>query len=87
MKKPADVEDLAASLSAAATAPLVRPPQELASKGRPGRAKREARVPVFLRVPDTLYARYDAEAVARTKATGRGVTVQQVMLEKLGGGL
>jgi hypothetical protein len=30
-----------------------------------------------------LYEEYDREAVRRTKATGRGVTVQQVILDRL----
>jgi hypothetical protein len=40
-------------------------------------------VSVFLRMNGQLYEEYDQEAVRRTKATGRGVTVQQVILEKL----
>jgi hypothetical protein len=87
MKKPVNVEDLAAGLTAAASAPLVRPPQEPASKVKPGRPKGEPTVAVYLRVPNGIYARYDAEAVTRTKATGKGVTVQQVILEKLDGSL
>ena len=40
---------------------------------------------VFLRLSPELFAKIDAEAVERTKATGRGVTVQQVIVEKLEG--
>jgi hypothetical protein len=40
-------------------------------------------VSVFLRMNGPLFEEYDQEAVRRTKATGRGVTVQQVILEKL----
>jgi hypothetical protein len=32
-----------------------------------------------------LYEQYDEEAVRRTKQTGRGVTVQQVILDRLAG--
>jgi hypothetical protein len=38
---------------------------------------------VFLRLSQDLYDQYDEEAVRRTKATGRGVTVQQVILDRL----
>ncbi len=87
MRKPTNVEDLAAKLSAAAHAPLVAPPQdEAAPKPRPQRT-REASVPVFIRLPGKLHARYEAEAVARTKVSGKGVTIQQVIIEKLEGGL
>lgn len=40
-------------------------------------------VPVFLRLSQDLYEHYDGEAVRRTRATGRGVTVQQVILDRL----
>ena len=42
---------------------------------------------VFLRLPADIHAKYETEAVARTKKTGKGVTVQQVMIEKLDGAL
>jgi hypothetical protein len=42
-------------------------------------------VSVFLRLPFDLHSRLEAEAIARTKATGKGVTVQQVILDKLAG--
>ena len=90
MRKPANVEDLAAKLSAAAHAPLVAPPQDSAApaaqKTRPQRTK-ESSIPVFIRLPSKLHAHYDAEAVARTRASGKGVTIQQVIIEKLEGGL
>lgn len=81
MKKPVDVQDLTTSLTAAAATPLVQIPPE-----HPQRQKK-ASVSVFLRMPADLHARYEAEAVARTKASGKGVTVQQVMIEKLDGAL
>jgi hypothetical protein len=86
MKKPADVEDLTARLKAASSAPLVAmPPQE--EPARRAHAKKAVSKPLFLRVPGHLYARYEAEATRRTKETGKGVTIQQVMLEKLEGDL
>ena len=58
-------------------------PAALPEKSR--KAPNRATVPVFLRLSQTLYAQYDAEAVRRTKETGRGVTVQQVILDRLAG--
>ena len=42
---------------------------------------------MVLRLPSDLHARLEGEAVNRTKATGKGVTVQQIILEKLAGAL
>ena len=84
MKKPANVADLTASLTAAATAPLVPRPEEAPAEPATRRKKANISVPVFLRVPKGIYDRYDAEAMARTKATGKGVSVQQIMIERLG---
>ena len=85
MKRPANVEDLTTTLTAAATAPLVRAVMDMAPE-RPTRQKRGS-VSVFLRLPADIHAKYETEAVARTKKTGKGVTVQQVMIEKLDGAL
>lgn len=93
MKKPKDVTDLANRLASAASTPLVAP----APVAQPYEAKREdlmpaagkrksparSTVPVFLRLSKDLYDHYDGEAVRRTRATGRGVTVQQVILDRL----
>jgi hypothetical protein len=49
------------------------------------KAPNRATVPVFLRISQVLYEQYDEEAVRRTKQTGRGVTVQQVILDRLAG--
>ena len=90
MKRPADVEDLTARLKTASSAPLVQPSPQIArsTEENPTRAKKAAASkPVFLRVPGELYGQYEAEATKRTRATGKGVTVQQVMLEKLAGAL
>jgi len=84
MKKPKDVPELASRLASAATTPLVtteQSPTETQPKSRKG--PKRSSVSVFLRLPAELYKHYDAEAVNRTKATGRGVTVQQVILDRL----
>lgn len=94
MKKPKDIANLASRLTDAATAPLVQaspvPPTAAAPQPQPQprtvKAKKRGTVSVFLRLPPDLFTRIDAEAVNRTKATGRGVTVQQVILDKLSGG-
>jgi len=93
MRRPKGVEDLASKLTAAAHAPLVSPvaaasstpalpPAEAAAPTRRGRTA-AATVPLFLRVPSDLHTRLEAEAVKRTKATGKGVSVQQIVLEHL----
>lgn len=94
MKKPRDIQELASRLTTAVTAPLVAPgpasvaqpvneapPAELPEKRR--KAPNRSTVSVFLRISQTLYEQYDAEAVRRTRETGRGVTVQQVILDRL----
>jgi len=98
MKKPKDVLDLASRLASAASMPLVvhspispapAAPAiiEVAEPSIPQKLRKKApnrgTVPVFLRMSNTLYEEYDREAVRRTKATGRGVTVQQVILDRL----
>jgi hypothetical protein len=60
---------------------LPEPPQA------PARPKRERGVPVNLRMPEALLARYAAEAGRRSAAAGRTVTSQTVMLEVLAAGL
>jgi len=85
MKKPKDVPELASQLAAAASAPLVSQtaPQPAEGRGTGRRPPNRSSKSVFLRVPADLYAKFDSEAINRTKATGRGVTVQQVILDKL----
>jgi hypothetical protein len=87
MKKAKDVEDLAGRLAAAAATPLIAPaspaPSPKAARERPAKPKKKQRsLSVFLRVPHDLHERLEAEAIARTKRTGRGVTIQQIILEK-----
>lgn len=96
MKKPKDVADLASRLANAAATPLVIPvpavtepaenevPMQRMETPRK-KAPSRGTVAVFLRMSQTLYEEYDKEAVRRTKATGRGVTVQQVILDRLEG--
>lgn len=94
MKTPKDVNDLAARLMSGATKPLqvIAPevPAPLASEAAvesaPVPANNKAKrgsVSVFLRLPSSLHARVAAIATERTKQTGKGVTVQQVILEYL----
>jgi hypothetical protein len=91
MKKPKDVADLAARLTAGATTPLqvVTPavPPEPAPTAEPPSAPKRGSVSVFLRLPSALHARVADIATQRTKETGKGVTVQQVILELLERGL
>jgi len=87
MKKPTDIQSLADRLSSAAATPVGAAAPIATTESRPARAKspKRATVSVFLRLSSELFTKIDAEAVSRTKATGRGVTVQQVILEKLEG--
>ena len=79
MKKRPDIADLAATLSEAASKPLVP------SAAVPTGSRKRGSIAVFLKVPPDLHARLDQEAVNRTREAGKGVTVQQVILEKLQG--
>lgn len=93
MKKRHDVEELAKQLTTAAVTPLQKivqpapaPIPEVVAAPAPVAAKKKAKntaVPVFLRLPATMYQHFDNIAVARTKKTGRGVSVQQVIIEQL----
>lgn len=87
MKKPPDIQGLADRLSGAAATPVGAAPVIAATESKPARAKAPKRgtVSVFLRLSPELFTKIDAEAVSRTKATGRGVSVQQVILDKLEG--
>ncbi len=90
MKKASNIDDLASRLSQAATTPLVAPAAVTPPTVSPDRApstktQKRGSVSVFLRLPADLHAKLDEEATARTRATGRGVTVQQVILDRLAG--
>jgi hypothetical protein len=85
MKKAQGVEDLAGRLSEAATAPLLSAAVSQQDNRPAPKTKKTASVSVFLRLPADLHVRLEAEAITRTKATGKGVTVQQVILDKLAG--
>jgi|APDOM4702015118_1054815.scaffolds.fasta_scaffold387715_2 hypothetical protein len=91
MKKRHDVDELAKQLTTAAVTPLQKivqpaPTPEVVAAPAPVAAKKKAKntaVPVFLRLPATMYQHFDNIAVTRTKKTGRGVSVQQVIIEQL----
>ncbi len=87
MKKPKDVSDLAARLTAGATKPLqvvatAEPSESVLIEAQTGTTKRSS-VSVFLRLPSALHGRIADIATERTKQTGKGVTVQQVIIELL----
>ena len=54
---------------------------------RRAKPKRERGIPVNLRMPEALLARYAAEAGRRSVIAGRTITAQTVMLEVLAAGL
>jgi hypothetical protein len=94
MKKAKDVADLASRLTVAATTPVMSvappPPAPVTERAAPPAAapvaaRRRGSVSVFLRLPPELHAGIEAIAIAKTRETGRGVTVQQVILDKLAG--
>ena len=81
MKKPEGIDDLASRIADASNKP-VRPVDGSASVAK---SRKGTSVSVFLRLPSDLHATLEAEAVNRTKATGKGVTVQQIIVSKLAG--
>lgn len=98
MKQPRNVDDLAARLTTAATAPLqmlapassqdVMPPAVApaapAVKARKVSPKPKAEtLGINLRPSRALYGRYVTMAADRSKETGRMVSAQQIMLEVL----
>ena len=80
MKAAKGVTDLAATLSAAASAPLVAKPAAKAAKNTAGEG---GTMQMTLRPSRSLYARYVGQAAERSKEEGRSVSVQEVMLEVL----
>lgn len=88
MKKAKNVADLAGRLTDAATAPLLQAaPVAVEMQEKPRKNVKRGAISVFLRMPPELFAQIDEEAVTRTKATGRGVTVQQVIIDRLAGSI
>ena len=99
MKPSRDASALAASLTAAASAPLrlpERPPPEPANVAPPpvavaptvkparkARAAPAATVGITLRPDGRLLNRYTLAAADRTRAEGRVISAQQIMLEVL----
>jgi hypothetical protein len=89
---------LAARLTTAVTTPLVaaapaeaKPAAAVAVEPgvrprKPRKTTKETTAPLLLRLPATLFNEFDGEAVKRTKATGRGVSIQQVIIERLSEG-
>jgi hypothetical protein len=97
MKKARNVADLAARLSAAAETPLQAPVAPVVVQDSPPREpvikKAEAKrgrvagvgtAPVYLRLPNPLHERLEAIAMERTRETGKGVSIQQVIIDVLG---
>lgn len=85
VKDPAALADRLRRLEGAATTPLIAPPPIVVAAEAPATmAKPKAKTTsVFLRVPDELHVYLDGLAMARTRETGRGVTIQQIILEQL----
>jgi hypothetical protein len=81
MKKPKDIQALAERLQEASSTPVGASP----GTSEPAKASKRGAKSVFLRLSPEMYKKLDVEAVSRTKATGRGVTVQQVILDRLEG--
>jgi len=96
MKKAKNVADLAARLSAAAETPLQVPVAPVVIQDSPIRepvVKSEAKrgrvagigtAPVYLRLPNPIHERLEAIAMERTRETGKGVSIQQVIIDVLG---
>ena len=94
MKPPKNIASLAEALTASMTTPALTIAKETTPAPRksgnavpvepPAKASAKGSTSVFLRVPNALFETLQQEATERTKATGKGVTVQQVILAKLG---
>jgi len=94
MKKAKNVADLAARLAAAAETPLqapvvvqeiqVREPVIKRAEAKRGRVAGVGTAPVYLRLPNPIHERLEAIAMERTRETGKGVSIQQVIIDVLG---
>nr|WP_015647618.1 hypothetical protein [Pseudomonas sp. GLE121]AGL12863.1 hypothetical protein [Pseudomonas sp. GLE121] len=80
MKAAKGITDLASTLIAAASAPLVTT-QALKVEKKP--AGEGGTMQMTLRPLRSLYARYVDKAAERSKVEGRSVSVQEIMLEVL----
>lgn len=83
MKPAKGLTDLAASLTAAASAPLVPPVVVEAQKSAKKSVAEGGTMQMTLRPARTLYALYIDKAAERSKVEGRTVSVQEIMLEVL----
>ncbi|KFF42168.1 hypothetical protein JH25_27765 [Pseudomonas sp. BRG-100] len=83
MKPAKGLTDLAASLTAAASAPLVPPLAGTSPKNTRKAVAEGGTMQMTLRPARTLHALYVDRAAERSKAQGRTVTVQEIMLEVL----
>jgi hypothetical protein len=87
MKASRNVTDLAATLTAAASAPLVpASPAPIAPKNSKRVVGEGGTVQLTLRPTRTLLAIYINKAAERSKLEGRNVTAQEIMLERLAEG-
>jgi len=82
MKPAKGLTDLAASLTAAASAPLVPTAKEVEKPVRKQKVE-GGTMQMTLRPERTLYAKYIGMAAERSKKEGRTVSVQEIMLEVL----
>ena len=88
MKAAKGVTDLAATLSAAASAPLVATPAATPTTKAGKKAAGEGgTMQMTLRPSRSLYARAVDLAAERSKEEGRSVSVQEIMLEVLEKGI
>lgn len=83
MKPAKGLTDLAASLTAAAAAPLVPSLSVTPARVAQKKATEGGTRQMTLRPTLALYALYNDRAAERSKAEGRMVSVQEVMLEVL----
>lgn len=82
MKPAKGLTDLAASLTAAASAPLV-PAAHVVEKTIKKQPVEGGTMQMTLRPERALYAVYVGKAAERSKLEGRNVSVQEIMLEVL----
>jgi hypothetical protein len=84
MKQQKNASDLAARLAAGAAAPLqaiAAIPLENSAHSLPSKDTKQNKVPVYLRLRPDLHSQIDSLVIRRTKETGRGVSIQQIIIE------